>query len=87
MDGTDFLTIVEGLVRLSYKLSNKTVDVGAGQTGESSKDGSISVRESTQNDLNRVADLNNQLGQKHEMKIQFRGSDGQLHELIIETQQ
>ncbi len=87
MDGTDFLTIVEGLVRFSNKLSNKTVDVGAGQTGESSKDGSISVRESTQNDLNRVTDLNNQLGQKHEMKIQFRGSDGQLHELIIETQQ
>ncbi len=87
LDGTDFLTILEGLVRFSNKYSNRFVDVGAGQTSESLKDGNINVHNSTQNDLNRLTQLNNQFGQKHELKIQFRGSDGQMHEIIIETQQ
>ncbi len=83
----DFLTIIEGLVRFSNKISNDTVDVGAGETGESSGDGKISVHKSTQDDLNRLSQLNNLFGQKHELKMQYRGSDGQMHEIIIETQQ
>jgi FecR protein len=87
LNGTDFLTIIEGLVRLENKYSRDTVNVGAGQTGESSSNGDISVHESTQDDLNRLAQLNNAFGQKHELKIQFRGNDGRIHELIIQTQQ
>ncbi len=87
INGTDFLTIIEGLVRLSNRFSNDTVDVGAGETGESSGDGKISVHKSTQDDLNRLSQLNNLFGQKHELKMQYRGSDGQMHEIIIETQQ
>ncbi len=87
INGTDFLTIIEGLVRFSNKFSNDTVDVGAGETGESSADGKISVHKSTQDDLNRLTQLYNLFGQKHELKMQYRGSDGQMHEIIIETQQ
>lgn len=86
LNGSDFLTILEGLVRFSNKISNDTVDVGAGQTGVSSGNGQISVHTSTQADLDRLAQLNNQFGQKHELKMQFRGSDGQMHEIIIDTQ-
>jgi hypothetical protein len=87
INGTDFLTIIEGLVRFSNRVSNDTVDVGAGETGESSGDGKISVHKSTQDDLNRLTQLNSLFGQKHELKIQYKGSDGQMHEIIIDTQQ
>ncbi len=87
INGTDFLTIVEGLVRFVNKISHDTVDVGAGQTGESDSNGNLTVHQSTQGDLNRLTQLNNAFGQKHELRLQFRGNDGQIHELIIETQQ
>jgi len=88
IDGTDFLTIVEGLVQLTNKFSSKSVDVGAGQTGESSKDGNIGTHQSSQQDLNRLSGLDNQFNQQqHRIEMWFRGSDGQLHEVIIETQQ
>ena len=86
LNGTDFLTILEGLVRFSNNFSHDTVDVGAGETGESSRDGTINVHKSTQADLERLAQLNSEFG-KHELKMQFRGSDGQMHEIIIDTQQ
>jgi len=88
LDGSDFLTIVEGLVRFTNKFSNQSIDVGAGQTGESSKDGGLHVHQSTQDDLNRLSHLNNQFNQQqHKLEMWFRGSDGSLHEIIIDTQQ
>lgn len=87
LSGTDFLTIIEGLVRFSNNFSHDTVDVGAGETGVSARNGEINVHKSTQVDLNRLTQLNNEFGQKHELKMQFRDSDGQMHEIIIETQQ
>jgi hypothetical protein len=87
-DGTDFLTIVEGLVQFYNKFSNTSTDVGAGQTGESSKDGELSVHQSTQEDLNRLSQLDNQFNQQqHKLEMWFKGNDGKLHEIIIETQQ
>lgn len=83
-DGTDTLTIVEGLVGFTNKFSNKTVDVGAGQTGESSKDGSINVHQSTQQDLNKLSQLDNQFNQQHTIEMWFRDSNNQLHKVIIE---
>jgi len=88
LDGTDFLTIVEGLVQFYNKFSNKTIDVSAGQTGESSKDGKLNVHQSTQEDLNRLSQLDNQFNQQqHKLEIWFKGTDGKLHEIIIQTQQ
>lgn len=87
LNNSDFLTIVEGLVLFVNNISHDSVNVGAGQTGVSSSNGNINVRKSTQADLERLAQLNDQFGRKHELKIQFRGSDGQMHEIIIDTQQ
>lgn len=86
LSGTDFLTILEGLVQFVNKRSNDTVNVGAGQTGVSLPNGQISIHRSTQEDLNRLAQLNQQFGGKHELKMQFRDSNGQMHEIIIDTQ-
>jgi len=87
LDGTDFLTIVEGLVHFTNKYSNNSIDVGAGQTGESSRDGSITEHQSTQQELNELTNLSSQFGQnQHKIEMWFKGSDGNLHEIIIETQ-
>ncbi|HEY9164751.1 MAG TPA: FecR family protein [Candidatus Kryptonia bacterium] len=87
VDGTDFLTIVEGLVHLANKISNKGIDVSAGQTGESSKNGDMSIHQSTQDELNKLTQLDNQFNQQqHKLEMWFRGSDGKLHEIIIETE-
>lgn len=43
----DLLTVTNGLVSLLNTVSNKSVDVGAGQTGLSRRDGSIEVREAS----------------------------------------
>lgn len=83
---SDFLTIVDGLVQFINRVSNDTVMVGAGQTGVSSRSGQISVHKSTKSDLDRLAQLNNQFGREHELKMQYRDSNGQLHEIIIKTQ-
>ncbi|MFZ1080476.1 MAG: FecR family protein [Candidatus Kryptoniota bacterium] len=85
LDGTDALTIVEGLVQFTNKFSNKSTNVGAGQTGESSKDGDINVHQSTQQELSKLSQLDNQFNQQHRIEMWFRGSDGQLHEVIIDT--
>jgi len=87
IDGTDFITIVEGLVQFTNKFSNKSLNVGAGQTGVSSKDGSLNVHRSTQQDLGKLSQLDNQFNEQHKIEMWFRGSDGQLHEVIIETEQ
>ncbi len=88
LDGTDFLTIVEGLVHFTNKFSNKSIDVNAGETGESSKDGGLNNHQTNQTDLNRLSQLDNQINQgQHKIEMWFRGSDGQLHEVIIQTQQ
>lgn len=84
---TDFLTILEGLVQFINRFSNDTVDVGAGQTGVSSSNGQISVHTSTTADLDRLAQLTKQFGQQHELKLQFRDSNGKMREIIIDTQQ
>lgn len=88
MNGTDFLTIVEGLVRFRNIFSNDSVEIGSGQTGVSSRDGTINVHQSTHQDSTRVTQLGNQFNQQqHKLEMWFRGSDGKLHEIIIETQQ
>ncbi len=87
LSGEDLLTIVEGMVRFENKVSHDTINVGAGETGVSGENGNINVHKSTQDDLNRLAQLNNVFGGKHELKLQYRGSDGKMHEIIIETQQ
>lgn len=86
--GTDLLSILEGLVWFRNIFSNDSVEVSAGQTGVSSRDGNINVHNSTHQDSSRVTQLDNQFNQqKHKLEMWFKGSDGKLHEIIIETQQ
>lgn len=46
-DTSDLLVVVEGLVRLTNKISSEAADVGAGFTGLSLRDGNLQVRPST----------------------------------------
>ncbi len=87
VNGTDFLTILQGLVQMINLISHDTVNVGAGQTGTSSNNGTITVRKSTKADLDRLSQLDGQLGQLHKLKMWFRDSNGKEHEIIIETKE
>ncbi len=87
-NGTDFLTIIEGIVAFTNKISNSTDTVTSGYTCISYKDGSITMHKSTQEDLDRVNQLINEfLQQQHKLEMWFIGSDGKLHKITIETGQ
>lgn len=85
MDGSDFLTILKGLVVLTNSMSKKSVEVRDGETGESKRDGSILVRPSTPDDLKKFESLRDQLEIKeHRLEFQYLDREGKLHKLIIE---
>ncbi len=47
----------------------------------------MSIHQSTQDELNKLTQLDNQFNQQqHKLEMWFRGSDGKLHEIIIETE-
>ena len=52
--GEDFLTVIDGLVNLLNTFSNNSVNVGSGQTGFSRPDGTIDVRQATNDEKNRA---------------------------------
>ena len=88
LDGSDFLTIIEGLVMFTNKVSNVVDSVGAGYTAISYKDGTITVHKSTQQDIDRLNQLVKEFtGQQHKIEIWFMGSDGKLHKMTIQTGQ
>ncbi len=81
----DTLIILAGLVTFSNKVSNKDVDVGEGYIGFSGKDGSVSSRKATDQEIsaarnallsNSVNELNLELkdskGNKKELKIRYK---------------
>ena len=81
----DELIVTEGLVNLLNLISNKSVNVGAGQTGVSRQDGTVSSRQSTPQERDRalnalaVGDDSRQ----NELRIELRDPQGNTKELKI----
>lgn len=85
-DSNDKLIVLEGLVRLTNKISTQYVDVGDGFTGISLRDGKIQVRPSTPEEklaaqlASRTGDQDNKLdieldngsGNKKNIEIKFK---------------
>lgn len=53
-EGEDRITVIDGLVSLTNTLSNQSMDVGAGQTGTSRRDGTVEVRPASLEERNRA---------------------------------
>ncbi len=75
----DLLTVLEGMVSFLNQLSNTTVEVGAGETGFSGKDGKISKHAATADELNNVSNSINSgkgKGDIKELQIELKDKEG-----------
>jgi ferric-dicitrate binding protein FerR (iron transport regulator) len=82
---TDVLVVLDGLVNLRNLLSNTEMDVGAGQTGMSRPNGTVEVRNSTQQERDRAAMAlrAGDEGMQKELKIEMRDPQGNKKDLKI----
>lgn len=76
MDGTKVIGL-EGLIELLNNISQEKINVTAGQTAFSGKDGSISVSPTKEEDIPDTGAL------EEEIKIKFRDADGKEKEIKI----
>lgn len=72
---SDTLVVTEGVVRLTNNVSSESVDVGAGFTGISNPDGTISSRPSTPGE--RAAAENAARATERDNRLEFELRDGQ----------
>jgi hypothetical protein len=82
----DKIIILDGLVNLLNSFSNKNVDVGSGETGESNSDGTIFVRKSTPEELNAAREAigaGHGTGKAKQFDIELKDKDGNKKNLRI----
>ena len=84
VNGSDTLTVVEGLVSLTNSVSNTSVDVPAGYTGISRPDGTVESRVSTPAELSAAEDATRTGDQPRQLKLELKNSQGQQKDLIID---
>lgn len=79
LDNGDAVTVLNGVVNLLNVLSNTSVDVGAGETGFSGTDGSVSKRKSTTNehhDAQQSIESAKGSGRERSMQIELQDAQG-----------
>lgn len=81
-DSTDKLIVLEGLVRLTNKVSTQSVDVGAGYTGLSRRDGNVQMRPSTPEEK-QAAEASAQIAEQ-ENRLDIELDDGKGNKKRIE---
>ena len=74
--------MLEGLVRLTNKMSTQSVDVGAGYTGLSTRDGKVQLRLSTPEEK-QAAEVSAQLAEQ-ENRLDIELDDGKGNKKRIE---
>ena len=84
VNGSDTLTVVEGLVGLTNSVSNTSVDVPAGYTGISRPDGTVESRVSTAAELTAAEDAMRTGDQPRQLKLELKNGQGQQKDLISE---
>ena len=84
--GSDTLIVTEGTVRFGNNVSNRELDVAAGNIGVSNQDGSISSRAATAKEL-ADADRLATGGTLNELKLELRDSQGNKKALKLKYKQ
>ncbi len=84
---TDSLTkyvMWNGLLNLLSTISNRSEDVGAGQTGTSDLNGNLSVRQSTKKEQDDAQDSGeDDSGTEHQLRIKGEDKDGKERTIIL----
>jgi len=81
---SDTLVVTEGLVRLTNNISSNFVDVGAGFTGISNPDGTISARPSTPAERAAAENAARVTEQDNRLEFELRDNQGNSKRLIID---
>jgi len=84
--GSDTLIVTEGTVRFGNNVSNREIDVAAGNIGISNQDGSISSRRATTKELSE-ADRLATGGTLNELKLELRDKQGNKKDLKLKYKQ
>jgi hypothetical protein len=88
---TDSLTkyvMWNGLLNLLSTMSNRSEDVGTGQTGTTDINGNINVRQSTKKEQDDAQDSGEDSGKtKHQMRIKGEDKDGKERTVILEWEE
>jgi len=80
---SDTLTVTEGSVFFTNRVSQKSVDVASGFTGISNRDGTIQTRRSTESERRAALDAQ-QDDQRKKLEIELRDPKGKTNRLKIE---
>jgi hypothetical protein len=81
----DMLIVKEGIVNFKNRISEKEIEVGAGETGQSYPDGNLEKHKSTQDEINAV-DNALKAGDKQlerELKLELKDKNGDKKDLKI----
>ena len=84
INGSDTLVVTEGLVRLTNNVSSEFVEVGAGFTGISNPDGTISSRQSTPAERSAAENAARATEQDNRLEFDLRDGQGNSKRLIID---
>jgi hypothetical protein len=85
--GADTLIVIEGLVNLKNLLSKNELDVHGGYIGFSGRDGSVSSRKATEEELLHAAQIVRGSGLPGEIKLELKDSQDNRKELKLKIRQ
>ena len=83
-DGGDTLTVIDGRVRFRNKVSQRELDVDAGFTAISHRNGDIAVRPSTPEERAGAENALRDAEQENRLELEFRDSQGNRKQLKID---
>jgi len=85
--GADTLLVIEGLVNLGNLVSKRDIDIAAGFIGFSGKDGDLSSRRATEQELLRAAQIVRGSGLPGEIKLELKDPQDNKRELQLKIKQ
>jgi hypothetical protein len=83
-DTTDTLTVLEGTVHFTNRFSSKSLDIGSGFTGISSRSGLIESHATTRDERRAADDALKTGEQSKQLRLQLKGPRGDSKDLIID---
>ncbi|HEX9655839.1 MAG TPA: FecR family protein [Bacteroidota bacterium] len=83
-DSADLLVVIEGVVLYTNQISRESVEVRAGFTGVSRKDGTIVTRPSTDEEQREAIESSRQTDRENEFEFDLRDNQGNRRKLRIE---
>jgi len=83
----DSFVLLEGLIEVTNSITGETMEVNEGETAVSTPDGSLDVRETTEEDLDEFDEAEAAAdGQIQELRFEVEDANGNIKEIIIQYQ-